>query len=123
MDWREAGPGKKTNRVRPVVDDDSFPALEVFTMAAHAVLLSLAMSFAPAAPAPSGANPPTEDGAKLAASGGKDRHVIYEDDEISGETLSPNGTGVRGQIGIDHANMITIRGVFTEHMIRLSHDI
>ena len=42
---------------------------------------------------------------------------------VEGEVLLPNGVNVGGRVAEEHANMIGIRGQFTNQLIWLSNDI
>lgn len=64
-----------------------------------------------------------EEGARVDRSGPVTTLEFDEGDTVDGETLSPTGTHVGGATAKVHRSMITIRGVFTPELIRLSLDI
>ena len=47
----------------------------------------------------------------------------FEDDDVDGEILSPDGANLSSRIGTKHASMITIRPHFIPELIKMSHDI
>jgi len=78
---------------------------------------------ATAAAAPAETN---DEGARVVESSqaGIDREVIFDvGDTLDGEVLTATGADVSGTRGIEHSNMIHIRGVFTPELIRLANDI
>ena len=54
---------------------------------------------------------------------GPTRKVSFEDgDTLEGEVLSLDGTVLRNNRGRHHASLISIRGHFVDHLIKLSWD-
>jgi hypothetical protein len=47
----------------------------------------------------------------------------FENDNVDGETLKPDGVPVPGSHRARFASLIQVRGAFTDHMIRLALDI
>ncbi len=47
----------------------------------------------------------------------------FENDNVSGELLNPEGTVIPGQTGATFKSLIEIRGTFTPEMIKMSFDV
>ena len=77
-----------------------------------------------AAAAPSASDPVNDEGARIISDDGETRELVIDDGEsVSGDLLSAGGANITGAKAIQHAGLITIRKTFTDHLLRLSHDI
>lgn len=76
------------------------------------------------APAPGQAAPP-KDGDEAARVGAKSGSTIYdfEDDNVDGEVLSPQGANISSRGRNKHASLITIRPHFIQQLIKMANDI
>ena len=84
--------------------------------------LALSMSMAStAAAAPSD----TDADAAARVDGGDGGTTVYDfdDDNVDGEILSPDGANVNSRARVKHASLITIRPHFISELISLSFDI
>ncbi len=72
----------------------------------------------PAMAEPAGA----DESARSGKSGGSTVYD-FEDDDVDGEILSPDGANLSSRIGTKHASMITIRPHFIPELIKMSNDI
>lgn len=77
------------------------------------LLLSAAASAAPA------------DADSSALSGSRDGVTVYDfdDDDVDGEVLSPDGANLSSRGRSKHASMITIRPHFIPELIKMANDI
>jgi len=87
-------------------------------------LSALLVTLAPA-PADSDADARARARAPAPAASSQPIAAIYEfdNDNVDGETLKPEGAPVPGSHRARFASLIQVRGTFTDHMIRLAHDI
>ena len=72
---------------------------------------------------PAYAAPADADEAARSGSSGGATVYDFEDDDVDGEILSPEGANLSSRIGTKHASMITIRPHFIPELIKMSHDI
>lgn len=86
------------------------------------VLLALALTpgIAAAAPAKNDADADAD-----ANRGQKDRTTIYdfENDNVTGELLSPEGANVSGKLKYRHPSLITIRPHFIPQLVKIADDV
>lgn len=83
--------------------------------------LSLATaSTAFAAPANDG---DADDAARVGGGDGGTTVYDFDDDNVDGEILSPDGANVNSRARVKHASLITIRPHFISELISLSFDI
>lgn len=89
-----------------------------------AISTTLALSMASASTA--FAQPSDTDADEAArVSGGDGGTTVYDfdDDNVDGEILSPDGANVNSRARVKHASLITIRPHFISELISLSFDI
>ena len=65
----------------------------------------------------------SDENARVGGGGGKATVYDFEDDNVDGELLSPDGDGVQSRVRSKHANMITIRPHFITELIKMANDI
>ena len=69
---------------------------------------------------------PANDDADVAAKGGKKGDVTtydFEDDNVDGELLSPEGANIASRGKVKHASLINIRPHFIPEMIKMANDV
>ena len=89
-----------------------------------AISTTLALSMATASTA--FAQPSDTDADEAARVGGGDGGTTvydFDDDNVDGEILSPEGANVNSRARVKHASLITIRPHFISELISLSFDI
>ncbi len=77
-------------------------------------------STAVAAPANDG---DADDAARVSGGDGGTTVYDFDDDNVDGEILSPDGANVNSRARVKHASLITIRPHFISELISLSFDI
>ena len=88
----------------------------IFTVAS----LAVALFSMPALAAPADAD---ESARSDAAGEGGATVYDFEDDDVDGEILSPEGANLSSRLGNKHASMISIRPHFIAELIKMSYDI
>lgn len=84
--------------------------------------LALSMSAASTAAAAPGNDGDADSAARV--DGAADTTVYdFDDDNVDGEILSPDGANVNSRARVKHASLITIRPHFISELISLSFDI
>ncbi len=96
-------------------------------MRAKFLTLTATLALSTALAAPAMAAPANDGDADDAArvSGGDGGTTVYDfdDDNVDGEILSPDGANVNSRARVKHASLITIRPHFLVELISLSFDI
>jgi hypothetical protein len=94
------------------------------------LLLALALSASPvaltpgiAAAAPAKTTDTDADAAARQTKAGKTTIYDFENDQVDGETLSPDGANVNSRTRARHGNMITIRPHFIPQMVAMANDV
>ncbi|MEE9384729.1 MAG: hypothetical protein V3V08_15100 [Nannocystaceae bacterium] len=72
-----------------------------------------------------GAEPAAQDADDVAFKGSKGGSTVYdfEDDNVDGEILRPEGALVNAKGGLKHASLITLRRHFLPQLIKMALDI
>jgi len=86
------------------------------------VLLALALTPGIAAAAPA----KTDGDADASARGGKVGQTTlydFENDNVTGELLSPEGANVSGKLKYRHPSLITIRPHFIPQLVKIADDV
>ena len=86
-------------------------------------LLATAATLCFALPATAMAAPGGDDDSAMQGSSGGATVYDFEDDNVDGEVLSPDGALITGRGRSKHANMITIRPHFIPELIKMANDI
>ncbi len=83
--------------------------------------LALSMAAASSAVAAPGNDGDADSAARV--EGGDTTVYDFDDDNVDGEILSPDGANVNSRARVKHASLITIRPHFISELISLSFDI
>jgi len=69
--------------------------------------------------------PASDQDADTAARGGGGGATVYDfdDDNVDGEVLSPEGANIASRAGAKHASLITIRPHFIPELIKMANDV
>ncbi len=87
------------------------------------LLLVSAATLCVSLPAVAMAQPGSDDDSARSGSAGGATVYDFEDDNVDGEVLSPDGALITGRGRSKHANMITIRPHFIPELIKMANDI
>lgn len=85
--------------------------------------LALSMSAASTAAAAPGNDGDADSAARVGGEGADTTVYDFDDDNVDGEILSPDGANVNSRARVKHASLITIRPHFISELISLSFDI
>ncbi len=89
---------------------------------ALALMATLALSTSLASVASAAPEGDADDAARVGSDGGTTVYD-FDDDNVDGEILSPDGANVNSRARVKHASLITIRPHFLYELISLSFDI
>ncbi len=93
-------------------------------MSATLIALLLAAPAAPAPQPPSGTDTRDADAAaRVETPAGADARYDFPDEGLKGEVLKDSGILVGAHAPAGFGSLITIRGTFTDHLVRQSHDM